>query len=508
MRTSMKTLACLAFLCNVVLFGTYYAVTKEALTRIDPLIFTYLEMMTLVPVALGILLLTWRDMSRAVIKRGMMLGSSLCLALFTIAIALKYTSATGTAFFPALNGFLAALLAWTLLKHPIGKITWLAGIFSLGGAVLLILNSPMGGVRGALIAFLGGLFFTGYVFLSDTQPEQELSPWPVFAVELLTTAAWANLVVLLFGDWQAVHMALPKDVFIILYVATACTFLPTLVAILMQKYISPVTVSFIYILEPVIGAAFATLYLHETLPLNGYLGGSLVVVGAFVQTWGSLRTLRHPHYSSPQTSVVAVRAGMASSTLAILPSLAGILGSGVGMLLLGWFGGFPPDVWRVLYNQAPSLFASLQTGHAISALSLASWMISGHNMSLTMLLLQSVGWLVAWIALLSIAYTSVTRLFACMSAIHLTRQTAFSVDALEIELLDTQPAISSVSSAHAVNTRALRQMGVTPHTIATARRTSEKPLVQRRRRERQQRLLSIDYEYSYDYDAPLEVVEM
>lgn len=502
MRTSMKTLACLAFLCNVILFGTYYAVTKEALTRIDPLIFTYLEMMMLVPVALGILLLTWRDISRAAIKRGMVLGSSLCLALFTIAIALKYTSATGTAFFPALNGFLAAILAWVLLRHPMGKVTWLAGLFSLSGAVLLILNSPMGGVRGALIAFLGGLFFTGYVFLSDTQPEQELPPWPVFAIELLTTAAWANLVVLLFGDWQAVHMALPKDVFIILYVATACTFLPTLVAILMQKYISPVTVSFIYILEPVIGAVCATLYLHETLPLNGYLGGSLVVIGAFVQTWGSLRNRRHaqyPRYSSPQTSAVASRTGMAGFALAILPSLIGAIGSGVGMLLLAWFGGFPPNVWRVLYAQAPSLLTSLQSGHAMSALSLATWATTGHNMSLTMLLLQSIGWLAAWIVLLSIAYTSVTHLFARMSAIHLVQQTTFSVEALEIELLEPQPA---------VNTRTLRQMGVTPHTIATARRTSEKPLVQRRRRERQQRLLSIDYEYSYNYDAPLEVVEM
>src|SRR5947208_4856986 len=143
----------------------------------------------------------------------------------------------------------------------------------------------MGGVRGALTALLGGLFFTSYVFLSDTIPHDETTHWPLFGIELVTMAAWASLVVLLFGNWQTLHPTLPKDALIILYVAGACTFLPTLLTVIMQKYISAVTVSFIYILEPALGAGIATLYLHETLPLVGYIGGGLVVVGAVTHTW-------------------------------------------------------------------------------------------------------------------------------------------------------------------------------------------------------------------------------
>src|SRR6267154_3113832 len=155
----MKVVACLAFLLNTVFFSTYYAVAKEALGRIDPIVFTFFEMMAFVPVALCIIVLSWPDITRQVIKRGIVLGSSLCLALFTIAIALKYTTATSTAFFPSLNGFLAALIAWFFLRQPVIKLTWFAGVLSVAGTILLVLNSSTSNWRGSLIAFLGGVFF-------------------------------------------------------------------------------------------------------------------------------------------------------------------------------------------------------------------------------------------------------------------------------------------------------------------------------------------------------------
>lgn len=285
----MKLGAGLAFLLNTILFATYYSVSKEVLGRIDPIVFSFFEMISLLPAALCIILLSWRDINKVVVKRGVLLGSILCLALFTIAIALKYTSATSTAFFPSLNGFLAALIAWFFLRHPVKKLTWLAGLLSVIGTVLLVMNSPTGNWRGSLIAFLGGVFFTCYIFLADHQQMDKSAPWPLFGIELLTMALWANLIVLLFGNWRAVQPSLPHDVWVVLYVAGACTFLPVLITVLMQKHISPVTVSFIYILEPILGAVMANIYLHEMLPIQGYAGGALVVAGAIIHTYGIAR---------------------------------------------------------------------------------------------------------------------------------------------------------------------------------------------------------------------------
>jgi drug/metabolite transporter (DMT)-like permease len=286
----MKLVAGLAFLLNTILFATYYSVSKEALGRIDPIIFSFFEMTSLVPLALCVMLFSWKDMNRAVVKRGVILGSWLFLALITIAIALKFTTATGTAFFPSLNGFLAAFIAWIFLRQPVKKPTWVAGVLSVAGTILLVLYSSTDTLRGSMIAFLGGVFFTCYVFLTDYLQKDDLAPWPLLSVELLTMALWSNLVVLLFGDWRGVHPSLPHDLWVVLYVALACTFLPTLITVLVQKHLSPVTVSFIYILEPVLGAIIAIIYLHELLPIQGYIGGLLVVVGAIIHTWGTTIT--------------------------------------------------------------------------------------------------------------------------------------------------------------------------------------------------------------------------
>ena len=394
--TKMKVVAGLAFLLNTLLFGSYYSVAKEALARIDPIVFTFFVMMTLVPPAICIIAFSWRQMNREAVKSGFLLGSCLCLGLFTLAVALKYNSATGTAFFPSLNGLLAAICTWIFLRQPITKSTWFAGLVSVSGAVLLMLNASIGGARGALIAFIGGLFCTFYVFLADHEQKGQAAYWPLFGVELLTMGLWGSLIALLFGDWHVVHFSLPKDVWVVLYIGLGTTLLPTIFTVWLQKYISPITVSFIYILEPILGAVVAFLYLHEVLPLDGYIGGFLVVAGVLIHTWG---TVERP----PRTErLVAVSAGQTSWFNALVYPMVCSL---VGVLLIYKLGGFPPAAWFELANIGPQLPALLQGAHQLDAL---------------LLLAQSLSWLLAWGALIGLGglamYRSAAKLLAAAPA--------------------------------------------------------------------------------------------
>lgn len=428
----MKLIAGCGFLLNTIFFATYYSVTKEALNRIDPIIFTFFEMVSLAPAGLLIILFSWKDINRAVVKRGILLGSTLCLALFTIAIALKYTTATSTAFFPALNGFVAALIAWAFFREPMTKRTWLAGVLSVGGAAILIFSSTIGNFRGTLIAFLGGLFYTGYIFLSDHEQKNEKAHWPLFGVELLTTAVWANLVALLFGDWQAVHPALPKDIVVVLYVSFACTFLPTLITVLLQKYISPVTVSFIYILEPVLGALIATLYLGEMLSVQGYLGGALVVLGSIVSIWSSAGQDAQVRASTPadvrRPHGTRGTHGSWVSTL-LYPAAGCVLGS----LLLLHLGGMPPAAWDEISRVWPQMPLDFQ---------------QGQSAYVTLLLVQAGGWLVAWVSV---------ALMGCLALSHLIRL-----------LFAPRPAVQRGTTGRPARTQQMPQ----------ARATTQPPLAQ------------------------------
>src|SRR5581483_11815839 len=136
---------------------------------------------------------------------------------------------------------------------------------------------------------------------------------------------------------------------VLLYVAGATTFLPILITVTMQKHISPVTVSFIYILEPVLGAIFAYLYLHETLPPLGYLGGGLVFIGAIIHTTGIALPSKERH---AYKTVAPNRRQQSSTPLYVKPIalfIAFLLFLGAEFALLYSLGGFPPRAWLDLY---------------------------------------------------------------------------------------------------------------------------------------------------------------
>jgi drug/metabolite transporter (DMT)-like permease len=498
----MKVVACLAFLLNTALFATSYSVSREALGRIEPIVFTFFVMMALVPIALCLIMISWHEITREVVKSGVLLGSCQCLGLFTIYIALKYNSATSTAFFPALNGFLAAVCAWIFLRRPIAGATWLAGVVSAIGAILLITNSPIGGVRGALIAFLGGLFCTFYVFLADYEQRGKSAYRPLLGIQLLTMALWANLVVLLFGDWQAVHPALPKDLWVILYMAGGTICLPTLITVLLQRYISPITVAFIYILEPVLGAIFANLYLHELLPLNGYLGGGLIVAGALIHTWGMAgRPARVASRSNENTLVRGRITDPLVSQRARLRSTAfyPLLCCAVGSFILYKVGGFPPLAWDELYRVSGQIPLIVQRGA---------------GPALALLAAQALSWLVAWGVVLFAGCLALYRI-----ARGVQRLLTPAPEPVAVPKMDIWPEMDTVPELPALDVyqvRALRQMGLARRSGAAARK-EVKPLVQRRRLERLERLekrtdalrdIQSIHDLSFNADGGIEFLEV
>lgn len=474
----MKVLACCAFFINTFLTGTYYAVSKGTLGRMDPIVFTFFVMIALLPLALCIIIYSWHQITREVIKSGLLLGSCICIGLFTLSVALKYNTATSTAFFPSLNGFLAALCVWIFLRQPIKKATWFAGLVSACGALLLILNSPLGGLRGALIAFIGGLFCTFYVFLADHEQRGKTAYMPLFGIQLLTMSIWGCFIALLFGNWQEVHPALPEDLWSVLYIAFGTTCLPTLITVRLQNYISPVTVSFIYILEPVLGGIFANYYLHEVLPLDGYLGGALIVAGALIHTWGTAeRPTRQEERSPNHFRQQLMQAWRGSDGGVILP----IIGVVVGVFALLRLDGFPPATWRLVWQLWPSV---------------SSIVARGHGSALALVIGQAFCWLLAWIAVAGLAVISVARLSRLlrMPAVQKGKsepearkesEMPVSTITMEIEEVSMKDAPAPAYTLEAWDERSLRQLSVAPSNVYWRPRAQErKRLLDQRRLER------------------------
>ena len=130
-------------LFNVMLFATYYSVEKGALTRIEPVVFVCGVLLLLLPFGLGLLASARSTLNREVLVRGSLLGAGLFGVNILLAGALQHTSATATAFFPCLNGIIAALFCWLVLRRPLSKLTWWAALLAVIGMGLMMADHPL-----------------------------------------------------------------------------------------------------------------------------------------------------------------------------------------------------------------------------------------------------------------------------------------------------------------------------------------------------------------------------
>lgn len=281
----MKLLARCAFLLVTVLWGSFYAVAKGALAHSDPIIFTFFEALTLLPLALILLILHRKRLTLALLKRGVLLGSCLCIATLTITVSENFTSATTTAFFPSTGGIFATVIMATVFRRSLGKAIWIAGGLS-GVGILLMFRGSLSTteLRGEIIALLGALLFTVYLFLVEQDAQHQDQPfWALLGIEHLCLGLWMTLFALLFGDWHRFHPVLAHDLPVVLYVALACTFLPVVLTHFAHRFLDPLETGFISILEPLWGILIAHLALGEVVPLSMYIGGGFILMGAVVQ---------------------------------------------------------------------------------------------------------------------------------------------------------------------------------------------------------------------------------
>ena len=282
----MRSLAWLVFVLNTVLWGLYFAVTKSVLGRVDPWLFGFLELAATTPVALALLLRYGRHLTRPLLRQALGLGLTFALNTVLVTLALCFTTATNTGFFPAVGGLLAAGVT-ALLGQRVARRTWWAGGLGLAGALGLLLTGRAAGHGwGDVLALGGALAYLGSVFQAD-RLSHAAGPalWAVLGVELLTTAAVLALPVLALGRWGGAAALHPPDLALIVGVGLGASLLPAASALAFQKYVPPVTVEFIYALEPVMAVLAARWLLHETLSPAGWAAGALILTGTVLHAW-------------------------------------------------------------------------------------------------------------------------------------------------------------------------------------------------------------------------------
>ncbi|HLX38931.1 MAG TPA: hypothetical protein VKR42_00270, partial [Ktedonobacteraceae bacterium] len=130
-------------------------------------------------------------------------------------------------------------------------------------------------------------------------------------------------------------------------------------------------------------ALFANLYLHETLPPIGYLGGGLVVIGAVIHTTGIALPSTEKRLRKSISTTQRRQPKQLYYVKPIAITIAFTLFLAAEFALLYSLGGFPPRSWLALYRLWPHLSTLAQ---------------SGQTTFVVLLWVQAICWLIAWLA--------------------------------------------------------------------------------------------------------------
>lgn len=187
-----------------------------------------------------------------------------------VAIALQYTAPV------------VVLVATTLvLGRTPGRLTWLAGILTLAGAILVSrAYAGFGGADGlGLLAGLGAAAtFAMYLLSAEAAGRRGAHPATVLAIGFVVAIIiWS--VALPWWNWPVDRLADAGISLRVLGVGLVGTLVPFFLAVAALRVISSALAGIAATTEPVFASALAFLLLGQQLSVPQLLGGALVVAG-------------------------------------------------------------------------------------------------------------------------------------------------------------------------------------------------------------------------------------
>jgi drug/metabolite transporter (DMT)-like permease len=282
-RRRLALLAGALFACTL---SASFVSAQSTLHRIDPLVFTGLQMSLLLPVALILLLCFRRNAQTSLlIRQGLQGGMLLGLGFAGVALSLRSLGIVPATMLTACDGVLASAISWLILHRRPSTYTFLATLCMGAGAVLLWGIAP-GLWQTDLVALGCELLFTLYAFHVERSgvtrgSMQQL--WPFFGGLFGAVAAITLLLALCFGSWSSLRALTPPDAGLLVYTSLATVLIPIMILTLLQRFLSALSMAFLAVLEPLLCLSYATMQ-GVSLTLFGWIGVGCIVLSVLIQT--------------------------------------------------------------------------------------------------------------------------------------------------------------------------------------------------------------------------------
>jgi drug/metabolite transporter (DMT)-like permease len=265
----------LTLLLATFLWGTTFAVVKDALSSATPLAFLTLRF------SIAALLLAPGTRFRPLpagreLRGGLLLGALVAVGFITQTAGLVITTASRSAFIVAISSVLAPVIALALLGQRPGWLTAAALGMATVGIYLLTAPDAGGLNRGDLLTLVCAACF-GAQIVAVTELGREYDARRLVWFQVAGTAIVSACALLLLErpriHWSGAFLA--ALAYSVVFASTTC-FLLQMSA---QRHMSSARAALIFCFEPLFAALTSWLVLGERLAMLQWLGGGLIVLG-------------------------------------------------------------------------------------------------------------------------------------------------------------------------------------------------------------------------------------
>ncbi|WP_042204707.1 DMT family transporter [Paenibacillus durus] len=260
-------------------WGSSYLFMKTGLDSVSPFNLVALRFGLAFVLCAAIWFKRLRSTDKMTLMYAFVLGFILFAVSASIIFGLGSTSTSNAGFLASLTViFVPALSAIVLKQKPEAKL--IAGACSaLIGIGLLTISGPMSIKPGDLLCILAALLYAAHILVTGAAAK---------------TADTLNLGILQLGfaagfglvfSFMFEHPRLPESTggwVSILILSVVCSAIGYIVQSIAQKYTTPAHTGLVFSLEPVFAAIFAYLFANELLPLRGYVGAALILLGVLM----------------------------------------------------------------------------------------------------------------------------------------------------------------------------------------------------------------------------------
>lgn len=215
---------------------------------------------------------------KTTVKSGMIAGSVLFIAASLQQVGLIYTTAGKAGFITSLYIVLVPILG-ILLKQKTHFTTWIGALTAVAGLYFLSINESLSIEFGDLLEIIGAFFWAAHIQLID-RFVKNVDAIKLSSIQFATCSVLSLIVAFIFEDVNFIGLS---DALVpLLYGGIMSAGVAYTLQAIGQKSAKPSHAAIALSMESVFAAIGGALLLEERLPVKGYLGCGLMLLGMLI----------------------------------------------------------------------------------------------------------------------------------------------------------------------------------------------------------------------------------